>query len=327
MRCLFYVFVMMVVTGCCYSEGQSRELDEAVMLMSNDPAAALSRLNSVDVSELRDSATIARWALLYSEAMVINRQSAPTDTIVNIAVDYYGDHNLTAEFEKAVKLKALIQRGDSSNALAMALYTQKEKEFMLYKERTERRSYMFVGLVILLIAGGVIVWMRQRMKLQKIQSDALMAEASCLKAQLADGRSIVSSLQSTLYGLLDSRFTLIDSLCQTYYETQGTPAEKKAVSEKIKKEIDGIRTDSFAELEKCVNACRNNILSAVKEEFPEIKTDDYRLLVYLACGFSTRAISLLVCESVEVVYKRKSRLKSRLAAVGKPSCMQVLQVF
>lgn len=327
MRCLFYILVMLVVTGCCYSEGQSRELDEAGMLMSNDPAAALSRLNSVDISEFSDSATIARWALLYSEAMVVNRLSAPTDTIVNIAVDYYGGHKLTAEFEKAVKLKALIQCGDSSNALAMALYTQKEKEFMLYKERTERRSYMFVGLVILLIAGGVIVWMRQRMKLQKIQSDALMAEASCLKAQLADGRSNVSSLQSTLYGLLDSRFTLIDSLCQTYYETQGTPAEKKAVSDKVKKEIEGIRTDSFPELEKCVNACRNNILSAVKEEFPEIKTDDYRLLVYLACGFSTRAISLLVSESVEVVYKRKSRLKSRLVAVGKPSCMQILQVF
>lgn len=327
MRCLFYILVMLVVTGCCYSGGQSRELDEAGMLMSNDPAAALSRLNSVDVSELRDSATIARWALLYSEAMVVNRLSAPTDTIVNIAVDYYGGHKLTAEFEKAVKLKALIQCGDSSNALAMALYTQKEKEFMLYKERTERRTYMFVGLVILLIACGVIVWMRQRMKLQKMQSEALMAEASCLKAQVADGHSNVSSLQSTLYGLLDSRFTLIDSLCQTYYETQGTPAEKKAVSEKVKKEIEGIRTDSFAELEKCVNACRNNILSAVKEEFPEIKTDDYRLLVYLACGFSTRAISLLVSESVEVVYKRKSRLKSRLAAVGKPSCMQILQVF
>lgn len=327
MRCLFYILVMLVVTGCCYSEGQSRELDEAGMLMSNDPAAALSRLNSVDVSELSDSATIARWALLYSEAMVVNRLSAPTDTIVNIAVDYYGGHKLTAEFEKAVKLKALIQRGNSSDALAMALYTQKEKEFMLYKERAERRAYMLVGIVILLIAGGVILWMRQRMKLQKMRSEALMAEASCLKAQVADGHSNVSSLQSTLYGLLDSRYTMIDSLCQTYYETQGTPAEKKAVSEKVKKEIEGIRTDSFPELEKCVNACRNNILSAVKEEFPEIKTDDYRLLVYLACGFSTRAISLLVSESVEVVYKRKSRLKSRLAAVGTPSCMLILEIF
>lgn len=57
---------------------------------------------------------------------------------------------------------------------------------------------------------------------------------------------------------------------------------------------------------------RDNILAKIKESNPDIKPDDYRLLVFLASGLSSRTISLLLGESVDVVYKRKSRLKSRL---------------
>lgn len=115
-----------------------------------------------------------------------------------------------------------------------------------------------------------------------------------------------------MQGLLDKRFDLIDSLCQTYYESQGTKTERKSIVDKVKSEIESVRTDSFPEMEKAVNACRNNILEEIKKSWPDMKPDDYRLLVYLASGFSTRAICLLLDESTDVVYKRKSRLKSRL---------------
>lgn len=121
MRCLLYIFVLLVITGCSFSRSFPEVLDEAQRLMQTDPSAALSKLNAVDVSEFQDSATMARWALLYSEAMAVNRLSAPTDTIVNIAIDYYGRHHLTDEFQKATRLKSLILPADSTDALATAL--------------------------------------------------------------------------------------------------------------------------------------------------------------------------------------------------------------
>lgn len=69
MRSLFYIAILLLVSGCSYSRSRSIVLDEAKRLMHSDPSAALSKLNGVDVSEFRDSATMARWALLYSEAM------------------------------------------------------------------------------------------------------------------------------------------------------------------------------------------------------------------------------------------------------------------
>ncbi|MDE5876884.1 MAG: hypothetical protein K2H47_05235 [Muribaculaceae bacterium] len=327
MRSLFYIVILLIVTGCRFSSSQTKVLDEAQCLMHSDPDAALSKLNAVDVSEFQDSATMARWALLYSEAIVVNRLSVPNDTIVNIAIDYYGRHHLNDEFRKASSLKVLIQASGRSDTLATALYLQKEKEFLLYKERAKRETYMLVGLVVLLIAAGIIVWLRQRIKLQTLQNEALMAEASGLKSQIDASRGDVGRLELKLRGLLENRFALIDSLCQTYYESQGTKIERKAIVDKVKSEIESVRTDSFHEMEKVVNDCCDNLLVKVREAYPDIKPENYQLLVYLASGLSTRTISLLLCESVEVVYKRKSRLKARLKDLVEPVYSDIMTIF
>ncbi|MDE6301544.1 MAG: hypothetical protein K2M19_07490 [Muribaculaceae bacterium] len=327
MRTLLYILILLAATACGFSGSQPEALDEAQRLMHSDPASALSKLNGVDVSEFHDSATMARWALLYSEAMVINRLAAPTDTIVNIAIDYYGRHNIKDEFHKASSLKALMHSPQDADALATALYLQKEKEFFLYKERTRREMYTVIAIIILLIAGGIIVWMYQRIKLKSIQNDVLIAEASGLKNQLAVDRGDIGRLESKLHGLLDNRFALIDSLCQTYYETQGTKTERKAIVDKVKSEIDAVRSDSYSEMEHAVNACRDNLLVRVKENYPGIKTEDYQLLIYIASGLSARTISLLIGESVDVVYKRKSRLKSKLRENLGHTCPDIADIF
>lgn len=327
MRSLLYIVILLTVTACSYSSPHPKVLDEAESMMQSNPSLALNKLNSVDVSEFRDSATMARWALLYSEAMVANRLAAPSDTIVNIAVDYYRQQNLTDQYQKASRLKELILSSDDADALATALYLQKEKEFLLYKERAKRELYMFVGLVLLIIAAGIIIWMRQRIRLQSLQNEALIAEASGLKSQIDVSRGDVGRLEMKLHGLLENRFALIDSLCQTYYESHGTKTERKAIIDKVKSKIESVRTDSFSEMESAVNDCRDNLLVKVKDNYPDIKTEEYRLLVYLASGLSTRTISLLLGESVDVVYKRKSRLKSRLKESVEAVCPDIMSVF
>lgn len=327
MRSLIYIIVLLVITGCSLSSHQQKILDEAQSLVQSDPSAALSKLNGLDVSELPDSATIARWALLYSEALAGVQIASPTDTIVDFAIDYYGSHNFPNEFRKAKLLKSTIKSSGTTDALASALYLQKEKELLLYKERVKREEVTLIGIIILLTAVGVILWMRQRIKIQSLQNETLMAEMSGLKNSIDLSRGDVGKLEMKLKGLLDNRFSLIDSLCQTYYETQGTITERRAIVDKVKNEIDLVRTDSFPKIESVVNDCRDNILVKLKESYPDIKPEDYRLLVYLAGGLSTRTISLLMEETVEVIYKRKSRLKGRIKERVEPFCPEIMAIF
>lgn len=326
MRSLLYISIILIASACGFVDSQSGELDVAQNLMQSDPAEALSRLNKLDISEFQDSATMARWALLYTEAMAVNRLSAPSDTIVNIAIDYYGRHNLTEQFQKASHLKDII-KSNESDALTSALYLQKEKEFLLYKERANRRLLTFICIFIIFAAIAIILWMRQRIKLQQLQNETLMAEASGLKNRIEQSCGDVDRLETKLRGLLENRFTLIDSLCQTYYESQGTKIERKAIIDKVKNEIESVRTDSFPKMEQAVNDCRNNLLVKIKSCYPEIKPEDYQLLVYLAGRLSTRTISLLLGESVDVIYKRKSRLKSRLKNIAEANSADISAIF
>ena len=328
MRSFLFIIILFFITACSYSASHSPTLDEAQRLMEADPYAALSKLNSFDVSKFHDSATMAKWALLYSEAMIMNRYSAPTDTIINIAIDYYGNHQLTDEYQKAIRLKNLNQSLSNNNdALATALYMQKEKEFYLYKERVKREQTVFIFVIILIITVSCLIWLRQRLKLQTLRNDALLAEASSFRNEIETGKGDVSRLESKLHKLLKNRFVLIDSLCQTYYETQGTKTERKAIIDKVKSEIESVRTDSFPQMEQTVNDCSDNMLVKVKEKYPGIKPEDYRLLVYVASGLSTRTISLLIGETVDVIYKRKSRLKSRLKEKVSPDFPDILAIF
>lgn len=326
MRTLLYIVILIVAAGCSVSGYHMHKLDEAQRLMHTDPTAAMSALNAIDVSEFQDSATMARWALLYSEAMVVNSLSAPADTIVDIAIAYYGSHNNEEAFHKASRLKAMLS-GTGADPLVTALYLQKEKEFLLYKERIKRQRSLYVGILLLLIAVGVILWMRQQMRLKSLLNETLMAEASGLKVQIETDRMDVGRLETKLQDMLHDRFALIDTLCQTYYESQGTKSERKAIVEKVKGEIESMRSDSFPVMEETVNDCRDNMLVRVKESCPDMKVDDYRLLVYIASGLSPRAISLLLGESVEVIYKRKSRLKARMKGTVSTLCPEIMTIF
>lgn len=317
----------MLISACTFSGTHPKVLDEAQRLMDSDPAAALSKLNELDLSDLPDSSAMARWALLYSEALAANRFSAPSDTIINIAIDYYGRYKQSPEYFKAVNLKELSDSLEIKDALATAHFLQKEKEFFLYKERIKRKMWMLGGLVLLLVAIFAIGWMYQRLKMQSLMNDALMTEASGLKRLADDSRVAVSRLETKLQELLINRFTLIDTLCQTYYETQGTKAERKAIVDKVKNEIESIRSDSFAEMEKAVNDCRDNLLEAVIELYPSMKSEDYQLYVFIACGLSTRTICLLLGETPDVIYKRKSRLKFRLKELADGHNPAILEVF
>lgn len=330
MRILLYIVVLILAAGCSCGGGRAcPALDEASALMQTDPGAALDRLNSLDVSMLEDSSDMARWALLYSEAMLVNRFAAPTDTIIGIAIDYYGSHGMSDELEHASRLKALMADTTDTDALATALYLQKEREFMLYRERMSRRHTVVAGILILLLAAVVIAWQHRRLRIRDMRCANLIAEASGLRADALRRSSECSALEAKLSATLQSRFEVINGLCETYYESQGTGIGRKAIAGQVKSQIESLKTDTglFAAMEQAVNDCRGDVLRYARREWPSIKPDDYRLLVYLAGNLSNRTIALLIGESIDVVYKRKSRLKARISAMNLPHGRQILSIF
>ncbi len=334
MRTLLYVIILFVITGCsCSGSRYGRELDEAQSLLEEDPLKALERLNGLDVTAFDDSSTIARWALLYSEAMAANGVYAPTDTIPDIASDYYSNHGGEDELERIKlarqRLESLPANPGERMSFFSAMYLAKEREWLLYKERADREKYLLAGFAVIMLAGMIIVRQRGRLRLRSVQYETLMAEASGLREGISRERSVCSELESKLSSILSRRFDTIDELCGTYYESQGTKIERKAVAEKVKSQIDALKSDKemLSEMERCVNDCRGGMMDILRGEWPDIRLEEYRLMLYLSCNFSNRTIALLLGESLDVVYKRKSRLKAKITSSGMSHASLFLTVF
>lgn len=320
MKNLLYLILLFTMVGCGYSSGTGHinNLDKAERMLHSDPVAALEVLNGFELTRVGDSAVIARWALLYSEAMVANDYFAPTDTIVNIAIAYYGAHRQYDSYKHACRLKALLSDA-GHDSLASALYLQKEKEYMLYKERIKSERLFGGILLVILLSICAIIFLYYRVKAARLRNDALVAEAAALRN---DFGAKLSSLQN-------SRFAVIDSLCSTYYESQGTVNERKAIAEKVKSHIAELQRNEgiFADMEQSVNKCYGNLLSLLRKQWPDISETDYRLAVYLACRLSSRTMAMLFNENIDVIYKRKSRLKAKICALNLPDRELFLSIF
>lgn len=310
MRLLLYLIIILAAAGCSTAGSCEGELHHARAEMQSDPSAALDRLSAIDVSALNDSSEVAQWAMLYTEALIANRLAAPSDTIINIAIDYYHSRHDATSLQKADALKKRLELTTRPDELLRARYLQKVREYALFRERQQKQLWIAWSVAALALAGGIIVWLCYRLRLRRVQTAALLAEAASLR-ETASGTDALRSAVNTLFS---TRFDLIDRLCNTYYESQGTKAERNAIAAEVKAEIDALRHDSdtFARLETLVNESRDNALERLRETFPKITDAEYTLAVYLACGFSPRAMSLLLEDRIENVYKRKSRLKAKL---------------
>lgn len=319
MRGLLIVILAFIITGCTVGTSHHVDLDHAEQMMNADPEEAFERLNVIDVSEFADSATMARWALLYSDAMMRCGLAAPADTIISIAVRYYassGDRLLLARSKEIQSVLSAYTPED--DALLRARYVQKVREYSLYKERQQRNLWILSGVVILTIAMGIMYGQHRRLQQQTYRNEALLAQAASLREAVEVEKKLTAGLSTVADRQFAKRFGLIDHLCATYYENQGTAAERNAIVREVKREIEALKCDgtTFATLEAAVADVHGDWLTSVREALPRLSSDDHQLLIYLICGFSPQAISIFIGEKIETVYKRKSRLKGRIGQAG-----------
>ena len=71
----------------------------------------------------------------------------------------------------------------------------------------------------------------------------------------------------------------------------------------------------FAIIEDVVNAKNNNVMAKIRAAFPSISEDNFKLLNLIYAGFSPQEISVIINDTPQNIYVRKSRLKRKIAPV------------
>ncbi len=199
-----------------------------------------------------------------------------------------------------------------------------QRDYFQSKSEQNRHRYI-VGKAVaatiavfgIIISASIAKYMQYRIRLKNDEINRYMATVHELRSTLKQHDDNMSPL---LERLLKDRLRLIDELGNMYYEQSNTGKQQEMIYRKVKNVIDDLSNNkkTLDELEDIVNKCRNNIMARLREEMPELNEKDFKLACYLFAGFSNRVIYVFTGDRIENVYKRKSRLKAKIAASNTP---------
>ncbi len=182
--------------------------------------------------------------------------------------------------------------------------------------RASNLAKWLVILVALCIIVSILLFGYLYYKSIQKKNDSNLRIAQDLNNILALRETEFTAVQSLLKELIASHYQILDGLCQTYFESQGSTSLKKRISDEVTLLIDGFSSGGkrLGELEDYVNHHHANIMADFRRDFPGLKDADYNLFLYSILGFSFSAMALFLKESkIEAVYNRKARLKSKIS--------------
>ena len=87
------ILLLLGITGCRKHYPVADKLLQAEAVMNEYPDSALNLLKGIAQPELHTQAHHARYALLYSQALDKNYIDLTSDSLINLAVDYYKDRD------------------------------------------------------------------------------------------------------------------------------------------------------------------------------------------------------------------------------------------
>ena len=163
------IIFLAVIALCFASCGRSfslaeRFLDEAEAKLETQPDSAFVELDSLDRSLLGTKELRARHALLYTIALEKVGMEITSDSIINIAVDYYSTSGDEAMKEKALYYKNIIdQNAASVHKDTLALQRQKiiEERYTDKQAIVDRgKSVWLLCLLVVIVIAALMVAVR-----------------------------------------------------------------------------------------------------------------------------------------------------------------------
>ena len=209
-----------------------------------------------------------------------------------------------------------VKKIDDSSLLLNLKYENDTREAWDETNKAKQHTLIAVFVAVIFILVLLILWLflRKRNKLLKLEHENDILKIRTLQNNLFESDNRNKETNSKISDMLQSRFKLMDNLASTYFECKDTNQEQKRIYNDVKKAVTNFSSkETLQELTDILNAYRNNIMDRFRTEFPSLSASQYRLALYLFCGFSLQSISIFTGSEVKNIYVYKSRLKSVIA--------------
>lgn len=172
---------------------------------------------------------------------------------------------------------------------------------------------LILAILLLGLLWGIMAW-RKKLGEKNGQIEEYLAaaqEAELSKNSLLGELDMQKEKEKRLKELLENRFAEIRELAGTYYEFGYSKKLQKKVEQLLS--LQSFGKDMFEVIENVVNAKNNGAMEKIRANYPSITEDNFKLLNLIYAGFSPQEISVILNDTPQNIYVRKSRLKRKIA--------------
>ena len=204
---------------------------------------------------------------------------------------------------------------DSSLALNLKYDSAARKAWVDAIEARNRTNVaIFICVLAIMLCVWVYVFLKKRNKLLRLAHENDILRIKAMQDSLFKSDSLNKDMSARISELFRTRFNLIDGLAATYFECRDTAQEQKRIYSDVKTALSNFGTkEAIDELTDIVNGYKDNLMERFRADFPKMSASQYRLALYLFCGFSLPAISIFTDTELRNIYVYKSRLKSTIS--------------
>ena len=158
--------------------------------------------------------------------------------------------------------------------------------------------YVFLSLACLLILALCMIahWISSRNHIIAIQNEQLKSELEHSAKMLAEMHSklTTSNLQPSMSGAIDSIQSVINTINEYLFQTENIPNKPHLVKNLLKLFRQNVVNEAFWNgLEQYVEHQNKDLLSKLKETYPDLTEDDIHFICLHCCHFSP--ITIMLC--------------------------------
>ncbi|HZK03394.1 MAG TPA: hypothetical protein VFC94_03190 [Bacteroidaceae bacterium] len=342
------VAALLLLTAMVTSCGQRHErwapvcigklLDRAQTLMNDNVGKVYFELAAIDSHDLRIDRQRACYALLFIQAQYKYFIDETSDSLINIAVNYYSTSRDThneflsyyyqgciymnpREYSKAAlslaRAEQLLGNIDDlfqTGQLYLALGELNELNFDFIKAKKCRSMLVFTIIAALLLIVVLYAYYRykQRKTMDIIKEN--IASIQQLSQSVQNKNSRIKELNTQINILFSHQYSSLDSMCVAFYDTIDELKSQKCLYGRIRSEIISLMSPQNVEqMDSLINSAYNGIMDKiVGMGFSDLACNVMRLSLV---GYSAKSISLLLNVTSQNVYQIKSRTMKRIRKI------------
>ncbi len=331
-----------------YYTGSFDEAKEIVLDLKTEEVSLTSsnchKLGMIYLKEHKPDST------RYYSNICEKRRRSLSDSVLSVSLwlelaRYNGDINGVIELSREhmwLQTKSIWDAFKSGveNASEEYFVAQNEKERL--KLQKLRYRAVAVGLIVIILSVISYLWHRNKLYRRDLEISNKFAEIYNLKSRLQDSenekdklstmvrdsKNQIGQMSLLINGLYKKHISVMDKLCDEYFEKQGSEKMRLLLYSEVEKLILDMKSpESIKALTEIVNQYKDGIIFKLRDEFPKFSENDIVFMTLVSAELSPRTICLLMGYKQSNFYAKRSRLRARIEVSDVPSKDQFLEIF